>query len=69
MDKLNPGHYLIFATIKPGSNKDSIYKGTFDLKTILPMNRFQKGDSFFVRYEIRWKIPPEDFVQADTLVY
>ena len=62
-----PGHYWYFDSIKMvGQN---LYERTYDLKSYLQMSDYKIGDSFFVRYEIRYKRPPTQLVQEDTLVY
>lgn len=66
-NKLYIGTYKIFDSIE--MNGSHLYQRSFDLKSYLPMDKFKIGDSFFVRYEIRWKIPPATFVQHDTLIY
>lgn len=65
--KLWPGHHWIFDSIQmDGSNQ---YDRYYDLKKYLEMSKYKIGDSFFVRYEIRWKFLPPEEVQEDTLVY
>lgn len=45
------------------------YDSSYDLKNYLDMGKFKIGDSFFIRYEIRWKFAPAEEVQHDTLIY
>jgi hypothetical protein len=66
-NKLYPQTWRIFDSIKlDGSHQ---YNRTYDLKNYLPMDKFKINDTIFVRYEIRWRFLPAEFVQADTLVY
>lgn len=67
--KLAPGSYIIFDSVLINSESSSLYKDTFDLKNYYPMNIFYKGDYFVVRYQIRWRFLPAQFVQYDTLIY
>lgn len=66
--KINPGHYSIFDSVKV-TTLDTVYKGSYDLKKYFPMDRFSKGDTFFVFYEIRGRNAFTEQVQHDTLIY
>lgn len=65
--KLHPGHYYIFETVRIDTSRH--YESVYDLKNYLNMGDFYKGDSFYVKYEIRNRVPPSTFFQFDTLIY
>lgn len=66
-NKKYPNTYKIFDSIlMDGSHR---YIRSYDLKNYLDLSKYVINDSFFVRYEIRWRFPPAEFVQDDTLVY
>jgi hypothetical protein len=65
--KLHPGTWWIFDSIRMDGSK--IYERSYDLKKYLPMSKFSLGDSLFIRYEIRYKFKPVEWVQLDTLLY
>ena len=65
--KYHPATYWIFDSIK--MNGTHQYNRTYDLTNYLDMNDYSIGDTFIVRYELRWKFKPAEFVQEDTLVY
>lgn len=65
--KLHPGHYEFFDSIKV-VKPDTVYSGSYDLKKYCPMDKFIKGDTFFVFYELRGRAFTEQ-VQHDTLIY
>lgn len=66
--KLHPGHYSFFDSIKVVT-LDTIYKGSYDLKKYCPMDKFARGDTFYVFYEIRGRAAFTEQVQHDTLIY
>lgn len=66
-NKLHPGHYEFFDSIKV-VRLDTIYAGSYDLKNYFPMDKFSKGDTFFVFYELRGRAFAQQ-VQYDTLIY
>jgi len=66
-NKLYYQTYKIFDSIRlDGSHQ---YNRTYNLKDYLPLNKYSIGDTFFVRYEIRMRYQPTEWVQIDTLIY
>ena len=66
-NKLYPQTYKIFDSIRlDGSHQ---YNRTYNLKNYLPLNKYSIGDTFFVRYGIRWRFKPEEYVYDTILVY
>lgn len=65
--KLKPSTYWIFDSIIMNGSKR--YTRTYDLKNYLDMNNYSIGDTFFVRYELRWRFEPATYENIDTLIY
>jgi hypothetical protein len=65
--KYHPATWWIFDSIR--MDKSHQYNRTYDLKKYLQMDKFTIGDTFFVRYEIRWRFKNEDYVCDTVLVY
>lgn len=66
-NKFYPQTYRIWDSIlMDGSH---LYQRSFNLKNYLDMSKYLIGDTFFVRYEIRWKSKPPEHIQEDTLIY
>jgi hypothetical protein len=65
--KYHPATYWIFDSVK--MNGSHQYDRTYDLKNYIQLSDYKIGDTFYVRYEIRWRFSPAEFVQEDTLVY
>ena len=65
--KLHPGTYWIFDSIRMEGSKQ--YDRSYDLKKYLQLSKFSPGDSFFIRYEIRYRFKTVEWVQLDTLLY
>lgn len=66
-NKYYPNTYKIFDSILMTGEK--LYKREFDLKNYLDIGRFKIGDSFFVRYGIRYRFEPEAYVFDTILIY
>lgn len=66
-NKLHPNTYVIFDSILMDGSHD--YSGTYDLKNYIDLSKYSINDTFIVRYDIRWRFLPAQFVQEDTLVY
>lgn len=70
--KLWPGSHKIFDSILIKAERSTRYRDTFDLKNypnVIDMSKYFKGDSFLVRYEIRNRYSPPEWVDSVTLKY
>lgn len=69
--KLHPGTWWIYDSIIMDGSKQ--YDRTYDLKPYLEkkygLDKFKINDTFFVRYEIRYKYKEVEQVDLDTLIY
>ena len=66
-NKLHSRTYIIFDSILMDGSKR--YIRSYDLKNYIDLSKYVLNDTFFVRYEIRWRFSPAEFVHEDTLVY
>lgn len=68
-DRITPGHYHIYDSIKLGVSGDSLYFGHHYLDDYYTMSNYIRGDTFYVKYVIRWRFNPAQDINQQILVY